>query len=65
MDLKTNLVEKWQPILEHDDLPEIGDSHKRAVTAQLLENTEIALRELCVFCSDFFICESVCLSFVK
>jgi len=45
MDLKTNLVEKWQPILEHEDLPKIGDSHRRAVTAQLLENTEIALRE--------------------
>jgi len=45
MDLNTNLVEKWQPILEHEDLPSIGDSHKRAVTAQLLENTEIALRE--------------------
>jgi hypothetical protein len=45
MDLKTNLVEKWQPNLEHEDLPKIGDSHRRAVTAQLLENTEIALRE--------------------
>jgi len=45
MDLNTNLVEKWQPILEHEDLPKIGDSHRRAVTAQLLENTEIALRE--------------------
>ena len=45
MDLNTNLVEKWQPILEHEDLPSIGDTHKRAVTAQLLENTEIALRE--------------------
>ena len=45
MDLNSTLVQKWQPILEHADLPSIGDSHRRAVTAQLLENTEIALRE--------------------
>ena len=36
---------KWKPILEHEDLPEIKDSHKRAVTAQILENTENAIRE--------------------
>ena len=36
---------KWQPVLEHPDLPEIGDVHKKAVVAQLLENTETALRE--------------------
>lgn len=40
-----SLNEKWQPVLEHADLPKIGDAHRRAVTAQLLENTEIALRE--------------------
>ena len=58
MDLKTNLVEKWQPILEHDDLPEIGDSHKRAVTAQLLENTEIALREGSAYSSQTLLAEA-------
>ena len=58
MDLKTNLVEKWQPILEHDDLPEIGDSHKRAVTAQLLENTEIALREGSAYSSQSLLAEA-------
>ena len=40
-----SLNEKWQPVLEHADLGKIEDSHKRAVTAQLLENTENALRE--------------------
>jgi hypothetical protein len=45
MDLNNKLVQKWQPILEHTDLPAIQDSHRRAVTAQLLENTENALRE--------------------
>jgi hypothetical protein len=34
---------KWQPILEHEDLAPITDPYRRAVTAQLLENTERAL----------------------
>jgi hypothetical protein len=40
-----SLNEKWGPVLEHADLPKIADAHKRAVVAQLLENTEAALRE--------------------
>ena len=24
------LQKKWQPVLEHQDLPQIGDAHKRA-----------------------------------
>jgi len=36
---------KWQPVLEHTDLPEIKDAHRRSVTAIMLENTENALRE--------------------
>jgi hypothetical protein len=40
-----SLNEKWKVVLEHADLPAIGDLHKRAVTAQLLENTEKALQE--------------------
>jgi hypothetical protein len=36
---------KWQPVLEHPDLPRITDAHRRAVTAVILENTEQALRE--------------------
>ena len=40
-----NLQEKWAPVLNHDSLPEIEDSHKRGVVAQLLENQERALVE--------------------
>jgi len=39
------LTEKWAPVINHEDLPEIGDRDKRAVVAQVLENTESALRE--------------------
>jgi len=35
------LVEKWQPVLEHPDLPKIEDAHKREVVAQLLENQQL------------------------
>ena len=38
-------MKKWAPILEHKDAPAFQDSHRKAVTAKLLENTEIALRE--------------------
>ena len=40
-----HLQEKWQPVLQHPDLPEIQDSYKRAVTTLILENQEKALRE--------------------
>ena len=40
-----SLNEKWAPVLNHSDLGSIADSHRRAVTAQLLENTENALKE--------------------
>ena len=40
-----HLQEKWQPVLDHSDLPEIKDSYKRAVTTIILENQEKALRE--------------------
>ena len=39
------LQKKWQPVLEHPDLPQIGDAHKRAVTATLLENQERSAKE--------------------
>jgi hypothetical protein len=32
-------------VISHPDLPEIADSHKKMVTAMVLENTERALRE--------------------
>jgi hypothetical protein len=40
-----HLQEKWQPVLEHPDLPPIADSYKRAVTTLILENQEAALKE--------------------
>ena len=39
------LVNKWQPVLEHGDLDPIKDPHKRQVVATLLENQENAARE--------------------
>lgn len=39
------LMQKWKPILEHGALPGIQDSHRAAVTATLLENTEESMRE--------------------
>ena len=39
-----NLQEKWQPVLEHPDLPKIDDAYRRAVTTVILENQE-TLRE--------------------
>jgi hypothetical protein len=38
-------LQKWAPVLNHSDAPAIEDSYKKAVTAKLLENTEVALRE--------------------
>ena len=40
-----DLIAKWKPILEHQDLGRINDAHKRNVTAVLLENTEKMIRE--------------------
>ena len=39
------LQEKWAPLLNYDGIDPIKDAHRKAVTAQLLENQEIALRE--------------------
>ena len=39
------LQEKWNPIINHKDLPAIKDNYRRAVTACILENQEKALRE--------------------
>jgi hypothetical protein len=44
------LMEKWAPVLEHGD--GIQDAHKRAVTAQLLENQAVALQEERTFLSE-------------
>ena len=42
-----HLVEKWKPLLDHDG--GIEDSHRRAVTAVLLENQEKFLKEEAAF----------------
>ena len=47
-----HLQEKWAPVLDHDGLGNIQDSHKRMVTAVLLENQEKALREEREFLSE-------------
>ena len=39
------LQKKWAPLLEAEGLDQIKDSHRRAVTAQLLENQERFLKE--------------------
>jgi len=39
------LEEKWQPVIEHNSLPDIEDSYRKKVTAVLLENQEKAMRQ--------------------
>jgi len=45
MNLQEDIQRKWEPILAHPDLAPIKDTHRRSVTAVVLENTEKALRE--------------------
>ena len=40
-----HLQEKWQPVLNHPELPEIKDAYKRAVTSVILENQERSMAE--------------------
>jgi hypothetical protein len=44
-----HLQEKWAPLLDYQGLDPIKDSHRRAVTAVLLENQEKFLREQSAF----------------
>ena len=46
------LQEKWQPVLEHKNLPKIDDAYRRAVTSLILENQEKAIREDNKFLSE-------------
>jgi hypothetical protein len=39
------LIEKWAPVLNEESAGTISDHHKKAVTAAVLENQEIALKE--------------------
>ena len=38
-------IKKWSAVLDHGSAPAIQDNYRRAVTAKLLENTEMAIRE--------------------
>ena len=49
MQLTEQLVKKWGPVLEHPDLPKIADPYKRAVTAMVLENQQIASAQQAAF----------------
>jgi hypothetical protein len=54
-----HLQEKWAPLLNYEGLDPIKDSHRRAVTAVLLENQEKFLREQSAFeTSGSFLAES-------
>ena len=46
------LQEKWAPVLDYEGMDPIADSHRRAVTAVLLENQEQTLREEREFLSE-------------
>ncbi len=52
MFLSESIQNKWQPVLDHPDLPKIGDSYKRAVTSVVLENQEKSLKEDAQFMSE-------------
>jgi hypothetical protein len=54
-----HLQEKWAPLLNYEGLDPIKDSHRKAVTAVLLENQEKFLREQSAFgSSGSFLTES-------
>ena len=52
MPLNEHLQEKWAPLLDYEGLDSIKDAHRRAVTAQLLENQEVAIKEERSFLSE-------------
>ena len=45
MILNEQVQEKWKPILEHEELPNIDDTYRKSVTAILLENQEKMMRQ--------------------
>ena len=52
MYLSEQYEKKWQPVLEHPDLPKVKDSYRRAVTATILENQERAMKEDASFINE-------------
>jgi len=53
-----HLQEKWSPLLDYEGLDPIKDSHRRSVTAVLLENQEKFLREEQAFSQGINLMES-------
>jgi len=45
MYLSETFSKKWEPVLDHAELPAITDPYRRAVTALVLENQETAMME--------------------
>jgi hypothetical protein len=45
MATRPELLKKWAPVLEAEGVQKIGDSYRKEVTAQLLENQERAMAE--------------------
>jgi len=43
--MSEQISEKWKPVMEHQDLPEIKDNYKRDVTLRLLDNQDKFLSE--------------------
>jgi len=43
--LNEELINKWQPVLDHSDLPPIKEHYRKVVTAHMLEAQETSLRE--------------------
>ena len=43
--MSEQIKEKWAPVINHEDLPEIKDPYKRDVTRRLLENQEDFLKK--------------------
>jgi len=41
----SQLTEKWAPVLNHSEAPAITDKYRQAVTAVILENQELAMRQ--------------------
>lgn len=52
------LVSKWKKVLDHEDLPAIGDVHKRNVTAALLETTKRELEKSASYGAGQFLTEA-------
>jgi hypothetical protein len=45
MYLAEQLIKEWGPVLDHKDIDEIKDAHRKRVTAIVLENTKQAIAE--------------------